>query len=432
MFFIKKRGVNITRLGAVGVGQNCFLYDDGGDSALLVDCGIKPQTYLERKTSGEEGWGEPPNLDILDAALKKGKRIAAIATHGHLDHIGAMGEIFRRGIPIYLSGWTKRFFQRYSKDMGIPEDARFNVVAENSEITHGNFSVKFIPLEHSIPGTFGLLIQANGKNILHLTDFKFNGMDGRGELGTTLRTIRREAGRVHCLLLDVLNSDLEGFTPPESLVIDEIERIIREAEDRVIISFFSTNLFRMKGIIKAAQRAKKTVGFVGGMWQSYQQIKHELSQQLPPLTPQNCQVLLVGGSQGEENSGLVRIAMGEHPYISIRNRDTVVIAARCIPGNEEPIGNLLTRLKRQNVTIVLHNGERDKLGLNFAVKERPVHWSGHESRGGLGLVAEITDPDVIVPIHALLDRIALFEEMVSGLPIKSRVIRLETKERLTL
>ena len=170
--------ISITPLGGVGfVGQNCFLYDDGGDYALLVDCGIKPQTYQERKISGKEGWGERPNLDILDAALKKGKRIAAIATHGHLDHIGAMGEIAKRGITIHLSEWTKSFFNRYSEDMGIPDNTKFNLAAGDSEITHGSFRVKFIPLEHSIPGAFGLLIQANGKNIIHLTDFKFNGVD---------------------------------------------------------------------------------------------------------------------------------------------------------------------------------------------------------------------------------------------------------------
>ena len=432
MFFTKK-SVSVTPLGGVGfVGQNCFLYDSG-NFGLLVDCGIKPQTYQERKTSSNEGWGDPPNLDFLDAAMKKKKNILAVATHAHLDHIGAMEEIAKRGIPIYLSAWSKGFLKRYSKDIKIPEGAELPIITEKTEMRYGDFMVKFIPLEHSIPGTFGMLISAHGKNILHLTDFRFNGMDsGVEEFKATLKAIKKETGCIHGLLLDVLNSDLEGFTPPESLVINEIEKIIREARGRVIISFFSTNLFRMKGIIEAARRAKKTVGLIGGMRQSYQQIWQDLSRPLPLVPLQYCQVLLVGGSQGEENSGLAQIAMGEHKYISIGKKDTVAIAARCIPGNEKAVENVLTSLYDRGAFIVLHNGERNKIGINFPVRERPIHSSGHESRGGLGLTVEITDPDVIVPIHAPPDRVDLFGEMLGGLPVNSRIKRLEVKERLTL
>jgi len=124
--------------------------------------------------------------------------------------------------------------------------------------------------------------------------------------------------------------------------------------------------------------------------------------------------------------------MGQHPYISMKNGDTVVIAARCIPGNEEPIRNLLARLKRQNVAIILNTGEGSRLGLDFAVRERPVHVSGHEHIEGLCLAAEIIHPNVVVPIHAPPDRIDLFERKLGVFRIDSRLKRLEVGETLTV
>lgn len=396
----------ITPLGGVNVvGQNCFLYNTG-KYGLVVDCGAMPpySSY------------SPPDMAILDERMRNGVKMAAAITHGHLDHIGAIGELCQREIPIYLSQWSRNFVERNTKDL----KGKFSIIpGKGNELTHGDLTVRFIPVEHSIPGTFGLLIRAGGKNILHLTDFKANGMDERTQqFEGVLWAIKQEVGTIHCLLLDVLNSELEGFTPPESLVIDELEKMMKEASGRLIISFFSSNLFRMKGIIEAASKLGKIVGFAGGMAISFRQIAKYLIEPALEASVQDCDVLFVGGSQGEDNSGLARIAMGEHPYIYLKSGDRVAIAARCIPGNEEGVRDVLTRLNGRKVPITLHLGERDKIGLKFPVEERLIHVSGHESRKGLRQVVNVSNPKIIVPIHTPEERVNLFEEMVGSTKIK--------------
>jgi hydroxyacylglutathione hydrolase len=64
---------------------NCWLLAlDGSDEAVVVDPGFSPHRVHR----------------LLDAA---GKRpLAALATHGHFDHIGAAGEFCGTDIPFYI------------------------------------------------------------------------------------------------------------------------------------------------------------------------------------------------------------------------------------------------------------------------------------------------------------------------------------------
>lgn len=401
--------VSVIPLGGVDyVGHNCFLYEYG-NYAVVVDCGVRPQTYNERKEFEDEfgapnpNWtNSPPRLDILDEALEKRKKVIGVITHAHLDHIGAVRELALRKIPVHLSDISKLFLDRY--DLKIPGGAAFYLTGDTK---CGNFDISFFPMPHSIPGNNAVLIRVGGKTILHLGDFKFNGMqDTRRQTSQIFREIRRQAGKIDCLTLDVLNIDVEGFTPPERLVLDSIEKIVKEASGRVIITFFASNTERMKGILNIAKSLHKTVGIAGwGMNASYSMIGgHGLQK--------NGGILLIGGSQGEENSGLTRMALGEHKYLQLFRRDTVVDSSRGIPGNEEAKRMNFERIHRIGSEIILHEGETAKLKLSFKPREMLVHVSGHEQKSGLLEAVEILQPEIIIPFHAPPDRIKLFKEMV--------------------
>lgn len=437
MFWKRKSEISITPLGGVGeVGRNCFLYESDG-TALVIDCGVKPQTYKERKQS-EEFWVTNPNwtvesptrLDILDDIRRK--KVIGIITHAHLDHIGAVAELSRRKIPVYLSEWSRLFLERYAGNLRIPMGARFINLSGNENLGHGDFRVSFIPLQHSIPGTFGVLISLKKKNVLHLGDFKFNGMEESiNEFDGALREIRRKVGNLDCLVLDVLNVEMEGYTPPEVQAIDEIRRIVEEAKSRVMITLFSSNLQRIGKIIEIAQAQKKNVGISGrGMITSYNFIEG-YSKKAFRIPAQDNQVLLIGGSQGEENSGLMKMVRGEHPVLKISPRDTVVFSSRCIPGNEQGLKILLEGLHRKGVRIILHEGEKEKLNLPFGVEERFLHVSGHGQRADIMKALEILEPKIIIPFHAPEEKCDLFENIaIAG--NKRKIKRLQTGEALKI
>lgn len=426
MFFWKNKDkFSITPLGGVDyVGHNCFLYKSG-NSAVVVDCGIKPQTFQE---GGNFNFADPPpRLDILDDLLGKGVNVVGVMTHAHLDHIGAVAELSRREIPVYLSDWSKLFMERYAENLMMPVGAEFHIFEGSQTLWHGEFEISLIPLPHSIPGTYGVLMRAGGKNILHLTDWKFNGMqESIAETRKVFQEIRAKVGKIHCLALDVLNAEMEGFTPPEQLVLDSVEKIIKEAKGRVIITFFASNLDRMEGILKIAESQHRTVGVAGwGMNSSYSMLGKG-------WRPKNGSILLIGGSQGETNSALARMARGEHEFLRLAPRDalrdTVIFCSRSIPGNEEAIKITLSDINDRGARIFLHEGESKKLNLPFKVQERFLHVSGHGQRGDLFEAVKILEPEIIIPIHAPPEKCDLFEKMVG----KKLIRRLQIGETLEI
>src|SRR3989344_5930944 len=403
MFWKRKDKLSVTPLGGADgyVGHNCFLYESG-KFAVVVDCGIKPQTYEERKRMREAGlvpnpnWVDsPPGLNFLDDALRKGRDVVCVKTHAHLDHIGAVRELSRRRIPVHISQPSKLFMERYAENLKIPVGAEFRIFNQNTILKHGDIEISFVPLQHSIPGNYGVLMRAGGKSVLHLGDFKFNGLkESIDETRRIFQEIHRKVGRINCLVMDILNAEIEGFTPPEQLVLDSIDKIVSEARGRVMITFFSSNLQRMEGILKIAKSQRKRVAVFGwGMSDSYLRLTGREPSQYGDI-------ILVSGSQGEEDSGLVKMAKGEHKFLRLLRRDTVVNSSRCIPGNEEAVSETTENLHKYGVTIFLHQGETKKLGLSFEPEEELLHVSGHEQRGGLLEVRDILDPDVIVPFHA--------------------------------
>ena len=414
---------SITILGGAGcIGQNCILYTEKNYS-VVVDCGIKPRKMEGAKVGC---FGEPPTrLDILDEVLNRGSNVIGIITHAHLDHIGAVAELGKRGIPIYLSHKSKAIMEKkYDDNLKIPVGSELIEFYGISTLRYGDFQIVLVPLPHSIPGAYAVLMRVGGKNILHLSDFKFNGVTNTvEETRQALRDIRDISGRIDCLILDVLNSELPGFTPPEQQVFDSMKKILERENGRVVATFFSSNLDRMNGILDVARALGRRVCLGGqGMIDSYALLQRRGDF----LVSTNWDLLLTSGSQGEATSGLVRMARGEHRFVQLRDGDTVAFATRAIPGNEEEIRNELVGLHNRGVKIILHHGEAKKLGLDFAVEEMFLHSSGHEQLGGLLEPVGILEPEVIIPIHAPWDRVELFEQAVGG----ERVRRIEVGETL--
>jgi ribonuclease J len=113
---------------------------------------------------------------------------------------------------------------------------------------------------------------------------------------------------------------------------------------------------------------------------------------------------LVTGSQGEPNAALSRIAIDDHRYVRLNDRDRVVLSARSIPGNEKAIGRVLNHLARRGVDVVT---EADK----------HVHVSGHGASEELKLVLSLVRPRYFMPIHGeyrQLARHAHVAELVTG------------------
>ncbi len=97
-------------------------------------------------------------------------------------------------------------------------------------------------------------------------------------------------------------------------------------------------------------------------------------------------LLLVAGSQGQENSAMTRIAENEHKDIRLDPLDTVIFSSDTIPGNELSVNELYDSIAKRGAKVLESNGTGR------------YHVSGHGSAGDHMLLIALTQPRFLVPI----------------------------------
>lgn len=105
-------------------------------------------------------------------------------------------------------------------------------------------------------------------------------------------------------------------------------------------------------------------------------------------------VVVCTGSQGEMNSALQRMSVGDHKFVKMKEQDTVVLSSTPIPetGNDAAVGNMVDDLLRHNVHVFRHETrELDGTG--------PLHVSGHASIEEYGDLIDMLKPKFFAPIY---------------------------------
>jgi ribonuclease J len=102
--------------------------------------------------------------------------------------------------------------------------------------------------------------------------------------------------------------------------------------------------------------------------------------------------ILCTGSQGEENSALVRMSTGDHPNVKIKPGDTIIFSNSVIPGNEVSVVNLVDNLMREGAIIYSRATETLK-------GHGPIHVGGHGYRDDVGDLVALVKPKFYMPIH---------------------------------
>jgi ribonuclease J len=103
--------------------------------------------------------------------------------------------------------------------------------------------------------------------------------------------------------------------------------------------------------------------------------------------PEQKLVVLVSGSQAEPMSSLSRIAVDTHRLLTLNERDTVILSARIIPGNEKAIFRMLDHMFRKRALVYYGN------------EAGTIHVSGHASQEEQKLLLNLVKPRYFIPIH---------------------------------
>jgi ribonuclease J len=404
--------VRIIPLGGVGeVGKNATIIEYGNE-LVLVDAGVK---FPE-----EEQHGIDLILPDITYLHEQARRLRGILlTHGHEDHIGALPYLLPQlarpeaPVPLYGSPLTLGFVRAKLQERRALDYARFEVIAPGQRYRLGRYlEAEFLPVAHSIPGSFMVVLHTPAGVVIVTGDFKLDPTPVSGP-PTDLARLRAlgEAG-VLALLSDCVRIEQPGRTPTEQLVIAAIDRWITQAAGRVILTTFASNTPRLEFALNAAHRSGRHAAIIGRSMEQSLQVALELgylsipsdllmsAEAINRLPPEQV-LLLTTGSQGEPTSALARIAAGTHPSIRLLRGDTVILSATPIPGNDETVARTIDNLFQRGATVI------------YSALEPHIHVSGHASREELREVLETVRPRFAIPVHGEYRHQALYGLMAA-------------------
>ena len=417
--------LEIIPLGGLGeFGMNLMLYRWGED-CLIIDAGMMfPGGFLPGVDF------VLPDLSFLDEA---GHLHGVVLTHAHEDHIGAVPSLIERHhVPVWGSRYTIELLRRRFAQRETATTPDFRCLPASPEsVRIGPFGVEAIAVTHSVPQSRLIALDTPVGRVIHSGDFKLDPDPPDGEGTDTRRLIELGGEGVLALLSDSTNAERPGTTAGEAAVHQGLDDVLKNASGRVVLTTFASNVQRLAGLAKLAERHGRRLALLGAAVNMHAEIAQQLD--LLPLRPgvriagdelselpRSSVLAVASGSQGEPLSAMSRIAAAQHRDISLQPGDTVIHSARIIPGNEKPIGRMINRLLRQGAQVI-------------TASDAPVHVSGHASAGELQQLLEWLKPRWFIPIHGEYRQLHAHVRLAVAAGLEpQRVLLAESGDRIAL
>ena len=405
-----KAKIRITPLGGLGeIGGNIAVFETENE-AILVDVGM---SFPDEEMHGVDIL--IPDFSYIREIRKK--IVGIIITHAHEDHIGAVPYLFKEmqfpiyGTPLPLAMIGSKFDEHHLKEFR----KYFNPVEKRKVYKIGNdFEIEWMHMTHSILDSSSIAITTEAGTVIHTGDFKIDHTPVDGYPADLHRLAYYGDKGVLCLLSDSTNSHNPNPTPSELSVGPALDRVFYKAEGRVILSTFSSNIHRVYQAIQYGIKYGRKVCVIGrsmernieiAMQYDYIRFPKNIFIDADEVSSLNDKEVLIvtTGSQGEANSALFRMSIGEHRHIKIKPNDLIVLSSRAIPGNEGSISQMLNHLQ--------------KCGAKVA-NDRDIHVSGHASIEEQKLMLRLVNPKFFLPIHGEYNHVMKHKEtgMLCGVP----------------
>lgn len=395
-------------------GKNMTLIEYEND-IILIDMGLK---FPEENMHGIDYI--IPNISYLKG---KEKQIRGVfLTHGHLDHIGAVSHLIPElGNPtIYTGNFTAGMIKRRHEEYKGLAALKVKICDETSKIKAGKLTVEFVPVNHSIPDSFGILVHSPVGSVFHTGDFKFDFSPVDGKPADLGRFSEIGNNGLLALLGDSTGANKPGHQISEAVVGKELEKVFASQDRRIFVGLVSSNLSRTIQILELAEKLGRKVALDGRSMKNIVDLAFELGyiklnrkiiiepKDVRKYPPEKVMVLCTG-SQGEPNAVLPRIVSGDHPHLSLERGDTVVFSASIIPGNETSLARLLDGIYRHGCKVV-----------NYKMME--IHAGGHANIEDQKLMIRLLKPEYFIPIEGSYAFLAMHAQSAAQVGVKQEKI----------
>ena len=389
---LSENTIRIIPLGGVEeIGKNMTVIEYK-DDIIVIDAGIQFKT---EETPGIDYM--LPNTKYLET--RKNKIKALMITHGHLDHIGAIPFIMESlgNPPIYTREFGALLIKKRMTEFPHLPELNLKVVDKNTEFIpiSSNIKIKFFGTTHSIPDSTGIIIETPLGDIVGTGDVRVNNTNGIVSEKEIEQYKFFKDRKVLLLMMDSTGVEKQGWTISESIVVNNIDNIIKESTGRVIIATFASQVERVISFIDMANKYNRKIVMEGRSMKNIVEIikflkltdtKHIINVEDIQNYPPNKIMMLATGAQGEEFAALMRMSNNSHKYIKLNNSDTIILSSSVIPGNERSVTALKDNLYRHDSKIITY-------------LDSDVHAGGHGKRGELEWIHRQIPYRFFMPVH---------------------------------
>ena len=384
--------VKIFALGGLGEnGKNMYCIDVD-NNLFILDAGLK---YPSLELFGVDSI--IPDLTFLEE--NKERIVGLFLSHGHEDHIGAVPKLLKTiNIPVYGSYFTLAILKDSLEDQNLNvEDYKLNTVSSKKTLNFNGISVDFYNVTHSIPESLGIAITTKDGVIVYAPDYNFD-QNVHKSYKTDFEKLSRIAGKkVLALLTESLGSENQGSRGTTSLDY-ALNQAFYQAESRIIVSAFSTDLVRIQKIIDIAIKYERKIAIIGRKTQrtvdiavnlGYLKIPEESLVNLRFIDDKNKNeledaVVLVTGDRHEPFYMLQRMVKKLDRLIHTNSKDTIILMTPPIPGTEKIAARTLDMLYRSD--------------LHVNTISKKILPSAHAGSEDIKLLINILNPKFIVPV----------------------------------
>ncbi len=394
--------------GSNEIGLNLNLYQFQG-KWIAVDFGIG---FTGGKIPGVDIM--VPNIDFLTEI--KDDLLGMFITHAHEDHYGAIPYLWNElECPLYATPFTATMLESKMAGIGVKSKLPITLVESGKTYDLAPFSCEIIEMTHSVPEMHAIAIRAGGETIVHTGDWRLDPAPTIGSLSDENRLKEIGDEGVLALLCDSTNVHVEGKAESETMVGENLAKIIKKCDGKVAVATFASNVARVESIVKAGREAGRKIGLAGrSLWRvtqaaqenGYLQGVEFLTEDQAASVPRNELLLICTGCQGEDRAAMGKLAYGKHRTLKLSKGDTVIFSSKIIPGNHLPAYAIQNQFIKQGIEVIT---EQDDL----------VHVSGHPGRDELKCLYELVRPKVAIPVHGEARHIhehAVFAKEKMGVP----------------
>ena len=422
---MRKESLRIIPLGGLWeIGKNITAIEYE-DEIIVIDCGIS--------FPDEDMYG----IDLVIPDIKylldnKDKVKGLFLTHGHEDHIGAIPYILKQiNMPVYGTKLTIGLVESKLKEHDMLSKTNLIPISPGESIKLNKLIIEFIRVTHSIAESCALAIHTPIGTVLHTGDFKIDYTPIDGKVMDLNRIAQLGQEGILLLMADSTNVERAGHSLSEKIIGETLNRIISNANGRVIVATFASNIHRMQQIADASMMYNRKIVFSGRSMENISNVAMDLGYlHIPEESivgiedlnryPSDKITIITTGSQGEPMAGLSRIAYGSHRHISIEQDDLFIISASPIPGNDKLVSRVINQLYRKGVEVIYEDLE-------------DIHVSGHAYKEELKLIHTLVKPKYFMPVHGEYRHLKHHSDLALKLGMdKSNVFTLETGQVLEI